>query len=1033
MNPRRGYGAAMVEMEKRVKMRFLCAPDGGLIRGAPDNYKCGEIVSQPYSMSQYPYWELVEPESKVPPVVVDASLNMKSILYVIEWSVLGGAGVTLKRILENIDRSLYTTDICVMGEIGSLRKDFSSKGKVFSLKDSQNKYADLKKIIVEGNYSIVQMYTMMAFLDLAKEIKNTKFICQLNFPLWESRMKSGWFQLIETMKPNFHSLVSDSSQQLAIRDMQLIRNGVDTSKFKPGIKDPNLVVWIGRIMREKGFPVMLDIARAMPNYKFILIIGFEYKYSLGWKSYQTWLDAAVKNKPSNVEIKIGLSEDEVARYLAKASFYILSSITESSPIVVTEAMASGCVVLSTKVGDVPNMINHAIDGFIIPHRDLIEWSNEKEMGTLQYHISPISKQLDKEIERYVVDAIPKINVAEVGKNARERVKRLTIENQVKRYEFLYGGMGEHRGQTRIAFVWGYPDIAPQFWEDKIDSMQYAIEKLSEENNVILFAPRPKEECRERVIINGCNIIFYPYNESDKLMPLLKEFNPHVICLNSLHQGINEPIIRGFPDAYKTIYEYGCNLKYPLLKEVDTLFVQQEFRAREASESSGVPMNKIVVNPYTVDTGRFKPIKTEKIYNAVMVADFRRDLKRQHILIEAWKDVPGKLLLVARLNQPSPYGDYEQYCRQLIQTLGLEDRVSIQGFIPNGQLPATLNQCKIGVMTSKREGGSRAMLETMSCGLPMIVLDDSIGCIEMIRPGVDGLVSSPERLGDAINSLLRNPSRLGRMGGAAASRIGKEYPYDRQLSIFKKVIAKTRPEISILTTSYHKGPYIEDCLKGVEKQRLSGLKINHLVVDAGSTDDTLNIISKYKDKIDYYERKGMSQVASLNFMMDIINTEYPDTDYIGWINADDWYEDDWLAESLKRMEKFDVTASQYFTRCSDKTNKETTDPASLLPDEAAITESLIGNYIAQNTVLIKKSSFDALKERTGFYFNPSFKYTMDYELWARFLKNGFRITRIRKPLSNLRIHDLQMSNVEKPKVVEEALRVKSLLVDWGVGK
>ena len=1039
-----------------VKMRFIGNRRGVLMKGAPGNFKYGEIVFQPHRLSMFPYWELVESDPEPVPEHIPehepktktlqapkievvrgrGDSNIKHILYVIEWSVLGGAGVVLRRILENVDRSIYKTDICVVGEPGDLQGDFSAMGTVFNLNNSKTKYDDLKKIIRGGNYSVVQLYTMMEYLGLAEEIKNTKFICQLNFPLWESRQEQpykNWFKSLIQMKPFFHSIVSDSSKQLIIEDTQLIENGVDILKFKPGTKDPNLVVWIGRFSREKGLPVMLDIAKAMPNYRFILIMGFKSDYPVGWEPYQTWLEDAVKNKSSNVEIEIGLSEDEVAKRLSQASFFILPSIGESSPIVVTEAMASGCVVLSTKVGNVPNMINHTVDGFIIPHTELTKLVKEKDWVTLQYHVSPKSKQLDEEILQYVVDIIPKINVAEVGKRARERAKHLTIENQVKQYEFLYGKIGSHHNQTRVAFVWAYPDIAPRFWEHKVDSMQYAIKKLSDENCVILYVPRPKEEHRERAIINGCNIIFYPIGESGKLISLLKQFNPQIICLNSLHYEVNELVVREFPDAYKTIYEYGGDVKYPLLNKIDTLFVQQEFRAKEAHEKNRMSINKIVVNPHGVNTERFKPTETKKIYNAVMVADFRRNIKRQHILIEAWKDVPGKLLLVARLNQPPPYGDYEQQCRQLIKKLGLEKRVIIQGFVPNEQLPAMLNQCKVGVMTSKREGGSRAMLEVMSCGLPMIVLSDSSGCIEMIKPEIDGLVSSPEKLGHTINNLLNDPDKIKRMGKAASMRVNKEYPYDRQLSVFKKIIAKTRPEISILTTSYNKGLYVEECIKSVEKQRLSGLKINHIIVDAGSRDYTLTILNKHKDKITYYKKEGMSQISSLNFMMEVVNTRFPNTDYVGWVNADDWYEDDWLTESLKHMKKFDVTTSQYFARFDSSVMTAASNPGGSHPDEVSIKEFVTGNHIAQNTVLIRKSSFNALKEKTGFYFNPEFNYTMDYELWVRLLKNGFKITRIRKPLSNLRIHDLQMSKVETPKVVEDAFKVRALLIEWGVNK
>ncbi len=49
-------------------MRFICDPNGKLLKGAPGNYKCGEVYIQPYHMSEFAFWELVEdiPELKIP-------------------------------------------------------------------------------------------------------------------------------------------------------------------------------------------------------------------------------------------------------------------------------------------------------------------------------------------------------------------------------------------------------------------------------------------------------------------------------------------------------------------------------------------------------------------------------------------------------------------------------------------------------------------------------------------------------------------------------------------------------------------------------------------------------------------------------------------------------------------------------------------------------------------------------------------------------------------------------------------------------
>lgn len=50
-------------------MRFTCSPNGKLLKGAPGNYKCGQVYPQPYHMSKFPFWELLTdtPVLKVPP------------------------------------------------------------------------------------------------------------------------------------------------------------------------------------------------------------------------------------------------------------------------------------------------------------------------------------------------------------------------------------------------------------------------------------------------------------------------------------------------------------------------------------------------------------------------------------------------------------------------------------------------------------------------------------------------------------------------------------------------------------------------------------------------------------------------------------------------------------------------------------------------------------------------------------------------------------------------------------------------------
>lgn len=92
-----------------------------------------------------------------------------------------------------------------------------------------------------------------------------------------------------------------------------------------------------------------------------------------------------------------------------------------------------------------------------------------------------------------------------------------------------------------------------------------------------------------------------------------------------------------------------------------------------------------------------------------------------------------------------------------------------------------------------------------------------------------------------------------------------------------------PLVTIITVVYNGEKYLSQTIDSVVNQTYSN--IEYIIIDGGSTDDTLNIIAEYKDvisKVVSEPDKGLYD--AMNKGIGFANGEL-----IGMINSDDWYE------------------------------------------------------------------------------------------------------------------------------------------------
>ena len=110
-------------------------------------------------------------------------------------------------------------------------------------------------------------------------------------------------------------------------------------------------------------------------------------------------------------------------------------------------------------------------------------------------------------------------------------------------------------------------------------------------------------------------------------------------------------------------------------------------------------------------------------------------------------------------------------QQQAQDLGVSDRLQFMGFRPDPE--RFLADAAVFVLPSRFEGMPNALLEAMAAGLAVVVTDASPGPLEVVEPGVSGLVvpsDDPIALAAAMQELAADPERCRRMGAAARARI-----------------------------------------------------------------------------------------------------------------------------------------------------------------------------------------------------------------------------------------------------------------------
>ncbi|MEW6731313.1 MAG: glycosyltransferase family 4 protein [Acidobacteriota bacterium] len=190
--------------------------------------------------------------------------------------------------------------------------------------------------------------------------------------------------------------------------------------------------------------------------------------------------------------------------------------------------------------------------------------------------------------------------------------------------------------------------------------------------------------------------------------------------------------------------------------VPSRFVANTFIAR------GIKKEKLIVNPYGVDLGRFQPRSEKKNTEELQVIHVGRVSiqKGVHYLVPAVKKISGAILTLVGMLDPG------------MEKLIYQPHTRVVGPVAGVQLPAYYSQADIFCLLSLQEGLALVIAQAMAMGLPVIATRNS-GAEELITDGVEGFIvpiRDPDAVSEKLHLLAVDKSLRVEMGQRARAKI-----------------------------------------------------------------------------------------------------------------------------------------------------------------------------------------------------------------------------------------------------------------------